>query len=140
GDYVGGATAGARAREGGREEGAGLLVPVSVNHFRVFTFLAGDTPLKGELPNGCGLDTFLTSQRGIVLSLALAPPTHHNHHKGEKHRPTGRGSSSDAAASICRRSKPQTGAGTSNGGGGRVCGVGRGGFSGEGPWSSSGRG
>ncbi|CAM9862354.1 unnamed protein product, partial [Hapterophycus canaliculatus] len=51
----------------------GLLMPVSVNHLRVFSFLAGNTPLEGELPKGCGLDTFLTCQREILLTLSLTP-------------------------------------------------------------------
>lgn len=38
---------------------------------RVFSFLADDTPLKGELPRGSGLDTFLACQREVVLTLGL---------------------------------------------------------------------
>ena len=45
---------------------------------RVFSFLAGDTPLKGELPKGSGLDTFLTCQKEIVLTLSLGPPANNN--------------------------------------------------------------
>lgn len=39
---------------------------------RVFSFLAGDTPLKGELPKVSGLDDFLTRQREVVMTLSLA--------------------------------------------------------------------
>lgn len=39
----------------------------------MFSFLAANTPVEGELPKGSGLDTFLRCQRDIVLRLTLAP-------------------------------------------------------------------
>lgn len=39
----------------------------------MFSFLAADTPVEGDLPKGSGLDTFIRCQREIVLSLTLAP-------------------------------------------------------------------
>lgn len=40
---------------------------------RVFPFLAGNTPLRSELPRGCGLDTFLACQSEILLTLSVSP-------------------------------------------------------------------
>lgn len=39
---------------------------------RVFSFLAADTPLEGDLPRGSGLDTFIACQREVVLRLEVA--------------------------------------------------------------------
>ncbi len=39
----------------------------------MISFLAVDTPLRGELPKSSGLDAFLVCQREIVLTLSLGP-------------------------------------------------------------------
>lgn len=39
----------------------------------MFSFLAADTPLEGDLPKGSGLDTFITCQREVTISLNLTP-------------------------------------------------------------------
>eukprot|EP00752_Nemacystus_decipiens_P003390 g3137.t1 len=75
GDVEGGGGDGSAGRRGKREEEErGSLVPISVNHFRVFSFLAGNTPLKGDLPRGSGLDDFLTCQGEVVMTLSLSRP------------------------------------------------------------------
>lgn len=38
---------------------------------RVFSFLCAGTPLKGDLPKGGGLETFINLQREVVVSLDL---------------------------------------------------------------------
>eukprot|EP00903_Cladosiphon_okamuranus_P014535 g13482.t1 len=88
--YTGQRTAaeGGGGRLRGHEDMGGLLVPITVNHFRVFSFLAADTPLKGELPRGSGLDDFLTWQREVVMTLSLAP-TAKTSKRGRHQQPRG---------------------------------------------------